>query len=193
MRRLAARQKNPCEITHGCFRTIRKDSASPPYNPPVTKVKEFIDGRFVYCCFAAPAGKTAFSPGLEGVIARRIGDLLAGFRGRPAYRGYDIYDLATQATVPGNRLPADPRRTTEEAAARRHWQIIAPDRTLPGGVRRCSGCFRRTRIRWMPCAPAFDAGGFRSGTERQLPRCERPQGVSHHPEDGHDHGPNFSG
>src|SRR5215212_1754902 len=47
-----------------------------------------------------PAEKPAYSPGLEGVIAGESAicslDSEAGLR----YRGYDIYDLATQATFP---------------------------------------------------------------------------------------------
>src|SRR5690348_3468316 len=49
---------------------------------------------------AASTAKPAYSPGLEGVIAGESAicslDSEAGLR----YRGYDIYDLATQATFP---------------------------------------------------------------------------------------------
>src|SRR5262249_46203208 len=49
---------------------------------------------------AANPSKPSYSPGLEGVIAGESAicslDSDAGLR----YRGYDIYDLATQATFP---------------------------------------------------------------------------------------------
>src|SRR5215208_1480680 len=83
---------------------------------------------------SAPAGKPAYSPGLEGVIAGESAicslDSEAGLR----YRGYDIYDLATQATFPEivyllihGELP-----TKQQLEALQ--KQIAPERALPDGV-----------------------------------------------------------
>src|SRR5215203_1661198 len=82
----------------------------------------------------APAEKPAYSPGLEGIIAGESAicslDSEAGLR----YRGYDIYDLATQATFPEIVYLLIHGELPNKQQLDSFQQQIAPERALPDGV-----------------------------------------------------------
>ncbi|MBC8108378.1 MAG: citrate synthase [Anaerolineae bacterium] len=82
----------------------------------------------------APAEKPAYSPGLEGVIAGESAicslDSEAGLR----YRGYDIYDLATQATFPEIVYLLIHGELPNKQQLEAFQKQIVPERALPDGV-----------------------------------------------------------
>ena len=83
---------------------------------------------------SAPAAKPAYSPGLEGVIAGESAicslDSEAGLR----YRGYDIYDLATQATFPEIVYLLIHGELPNKQQLEQLQKTVAPERALPDGV-----------------------------------------------------------
>src|SRR5688572_10137463 len=83
---------------------------------------------------ASPAGKPAYSPGLEGVIAGESAicslDSEAGLR----YRGYDIYDLATQATFPEIVYLLIHGELPNKQQLEQFQKQVVPERPLPEPV-----------------------------------------------------------
>ena len=105
--------------------------------------------------------KPAYSPGLAGVIAGETEICWVDPNAGLMYRGYDIHEMAEKANFEEvaylllngelptiEQLEEFPQRDRRGAAAARSrcWK--------------CCGCCRRTRIRWICCAPAS--------------RCSRP-------------------